>query len=294
MAFQQILAAVKISRVFASIAAAALIVATLVGVSAPAAATVAADPAATTYSTAGYPNAATTGVPAGTVLTPQGGVTVTTPGAVLDARDIRGGVVIAAPNVVIKRSKIHGNKTGYGIYVRSGSVTIYDSEIYDFHNGIGFNNWKAYRVELRNLTQDGAKLGNNVLLQDSWCHEMTPEPGAHADCTQMQSGVVNMTVRHNTIDPRNASGHFGNAAVFIKPDFGPSTEGPVTIDNNLLAGGNYTMFVVDGGKGFKVRKIYVTNNHFVRNSYRYGAKRVNLPIIQSGNVWHDTGAPITL
>ena len=46
--------------------------------------------------TGDWPNASNTGVPAGTVLTPSGGMTITTAGAVIDSRDISGSVVVNA------------------------------------------------------------------------------------------------------------------------------------------------------------------------------------------------------
>ena len=240
------------------------------------------------------PDAANTGVPAGTTLTPTGGMTITKDNTVIDAKDISGPVYVEAKNVTIKRSKIHGNGSDdYGVHVRSGSLVIEDSEIYGFANGIGFNNWAALRVNIHGMTDDGAKLGNNVTLQDSWIHDMTPGAGAHADGAQMQNGVRNLVVRHNTIDMVNGR-QLGNAALFIAPDLGPSTSGPVLITDNWLNGGNYTLYCVDGNNGqYFVNNITITNNRFGRQS-NYGPSTVNVPITQSGNVWADTGSSIRL
>ena len=56
-----------------------------------------------------YPDANCTGVPAGTTLTPSGGLTITTAGTVIDGRDITGQVVVNAPNVTIRNSRIRSN-----------------------------------------------------------------------------------------------------------------------------------------------------------------------------------------
>ena len=56
-----------------------------------------------------FPDASNTGVPAGTVLTPSGGLTITTAGAVINAREITGQVVVNAPNVTIRNSRIRSN-----------------------------------------------------------------------------------------------------------------------------------------------------------------------------------------
>ena len=60
----------------------------------------------------------------------------------------------------------------------------------------------------------------------------------------MQDGITNLVVRHNTIDVGVGAGV--NSALFICPTFGPSTAGPILIENNYLSGGGYTIFVVDG------------------------------------------------
>lgn len=242
-----------------------------------------------------FPGPATTGVPPGTVLTQTAGHVVTTAGAVLDELDIAGTVVIDAPDVTINRSRIRGQGDGYGILVRSGDVTIYDSEIYNFENGIAFDNWRAYRVDLHHLTQDGVKLGSNVILADSWIHDLTPERGAHADGAQMQNGIVNTVVRHNTIDSRSPNGGYGNAALFLVPTLGPNGAGPLIVADNLLAGGNYTLFCLFGGsRRYQVRNISIVGNRFVQDSSRYGAAYTNMAFVQVQNVWHQTGLPVLL
>ena len=62
-------------------------------------------PASTTCPLPAYPDAGCTGVPAGTVLTPSGGLTITTAGTVIDGRDITGQVVVNAPNVTIRNTR---------------------------------------------------------------------------------------------------------------------------------------------------------------------------------------------
>ncbi len=121
------------------------------------------------------PGPGNTGVPAGTSLTPSGGLRITQPNTVVDAKDITGSVSIEASNVTIRNSTIHGSPTDdYGVLVRSGSVTIVDSEISGFSNGIAGNGWTATRVDLHGLADDGVKLDDDVTLQDSWIHDMAP------------------------------------------------------------------------------------------------------------------------
>jgi hypothetical protein len=250
-------------------------------------------PAATPSGT--KPGPASTGVPAGTALTPvSGGLRITTANTVVNALDVSGPVVVDASNVTIRNSKIHGDTSDwFGVNVVSGSVTIEDSEIWGFHNGISFDNWKATRVNVHGMTDDGVKLGSNVTLSDSWIHDMTPEAGAHADGGQIQSGVSNVVVRHNVIDMASA-GDAANAALFLAPDQGPSTPGPVTIDGNWLDGGNFTLFCVDGNNGqYFIKNISIVSNRFGSN-HNFGPSRVNVPITQRGNVLDQTGATLGL
>lgn len=244
----------------------------------------------TTTPAGGKPGPANTGVPAGTVLTPTGSLTVTADNTVIDGRDVTGTVEVRAANVTIRNTRIRGSGP-YCVYVQSGSARVEDSEISGCDNGIAFDNWTAERVELSGLSDDGVKLGSNVTLRDSWIHGMTPSAGAHADGGQVQGGVRNTLVDHNTID-MGASG--SNAALFLAPDLGPSTDGPLTVTRNWLNGGNYILYCVDGNNGqYFIGNITISDNRFGR-TFNYGPANVNVPITQSGNVWDDTGAALSL
>lgn len=233
-----------------------------------------------------------TGVPAGTRLAVvNGGMVITTDDAVVNAKDIRGPVVIDANRVTIQNSKVHGTSQDYGVLVRSGSVHIRDSEIWGFRNGIAFDNWAATRVNLHGMSEDGVKLGSNVTLVDSWIHGMTPEAGAHADGGQMQGGSANVMVSHNNIDMAHGS-VMGNSALFLAPDLGPSSDGPVTVKNNWLNGGNFTLFCVDGDNGqYFVQNISILSNRFGPDM-NYGQVRVNVPVTARGNVVDRTDLPL--
>lgn len=255
--------------------------------------TATASPSPTAPATGDRPGPSTTGVPDGTALTPSGAITVTTPGAVISGLDVDGAITVSAPGVVVKNSRISG--TGYyGIRVASGDVTIEDSEILGFQNAISGNSWTGRRLDIHSTTQDGVKLGSHVLLEDSWIHDLTPEPGAHADGGQVQSGVDDVVVRHNVIDASNARlGTFGNSALIVKPDMGSSSDGPVVIEDNWLNGGNYTLFVVPGSTGNIIREVDVLGNRF-GSTHRYGAAEIGMPVNASGNVWDADGSPLSI
>lgn len=242
---------------------------------------------------AAWPGRDDTGVPAGVTLHPMGSLVVKEQGAVVDGASIAGSVIVEAPDVVIRNSRISGTGRGNGVTVRSGSLTITDSQIVDFENGIVGNSVTARRVEIVGMTGDGIKLGSDVLIADSWIHGFNPAEGAHCDGMQMQSGERGVTVRHNTIEMFNEStGSNGNSAVFIAPDLGPDSDGPVVVTQNLLDGGNYSVFILDGRHGqYHVHNVSLTDNRFGRHS-RYGPLRISVPAAISGNTWADTGGLI--
>jgi hypothetical protein len=229
------------------------------------------------------------GLPAGTVLHTIAGSVITQAGTVITGADIQGQVVIAADNVVIQRSRVSG-QGDLGIYVRSGSLTVTDTTVTGFDNSIGGDNYTATRVEVTKANYDGFKIGNDVTIQDSWCHDLVVVPGAHSDCGQVQSGVVNVMIRRNWFD----AGTNANSGLFLAPDLGPSSAGPLVVENNVLGGGNYVLQCVDGADGrYFISNITIRGNHFLRDSW-YGPIRFNVLILFSGNVYQDTGLPILL
>jgi hypothetical protein len=238
------------------------------------------------------PGPSNTGVPVGTVLTPYTGPhTITTAGTVIDSKDITGSLSIQAKNVTIRNSKIHDDLSATaGINVEdNGSATITDSEIYNFQVGIVYSNWTAIRINMHDITFDGMKMSSNARLQDSWIHGPKPSSDSHWDGVQVQNGVVNTVITGNFID---ASGPGTNSALFLCPDIGPSTNGPLTVTGNWLDGGNYTVFILDGANGkYFISNISVTNNRF-GHAAQYGPTDINVPVTWTGNVWDDTGAPL--
>jgi len=238
------------------------------------------------------PGPSNTGVPDGTTLTAYTGpTTITTAGTVIDGKDVSSALRIEAKNVVIRNSKIHGSDAIGIDTTDSGGLTISDSEVYDFETGLVYSNFTAVRLDLHDLSYDGVKLSSNATVRDSWIHAPKPTPDAHWDGIQVQNGVVNTLIQGNNIDP---SGADTNSALFLCPDLGPTTAGPLTVTGNWLNGGNFTVNVLDGNNGqYFIRDIRVTNNRFGPD-HKYGYSNVNVPITQSGNVVDATGAPLAL
>lgn len=243
-------------------------------------------------STNGWPGADTTGVPAGVNLTARGNYTVSTAGAIVQNLAVTGAVMVNAPNVTIRSCRFTGNGERSAIVCggNHGGLKIEDCEVRGNYVDAAIigGDWSMTRTEITGLPADGIKMGSNTTVTDCWLHDFKPGAGAHADGIQIQDGVTNAVIRHNAINTGTGSGH--NAALFICPDFGPTTNGPVTIENNLLGGGGFTVYVVDGNNGqYYIRTINVVGNRWQRGA-QYGPARVNVSTTWRDNGFIDGGA----
>ena len=229
------------------------------------------------------PPSGSVGVPPGTVLKAVSAPTVTVAGTVIDSWDMTGCLDIRAKNVTVRRSRIRGSGP-CAVWVRDGgSVVIEDSEIIGGENGIGFGSYILRRTWVHGQYGDGLKLGSETLVEDCVVDGLKPAAGAHADGGQVQFGVTDLVVRRSTFDVSDCD---GNAALFIAPDLGPSTAGPVLIEGNTLRGGNYTLYCVDGNNGqYVVSNITIRGNVISRG--QYGTHNVNVPVTWTGNTTPD-------
>ncbi len=150
-----------------------------------------------TPTNAAWPNETNTGVPAGTALTPYSGpTTITTPGTVIDAKQIGGSLEIRAAGVTVSRSSISGTVT----VADGGSLTITDTYIdAGDREGTGLEpqNYTATRVHVVGGNRS-MYCADNCTIRDSYVHgQMTDESGVmHESGIRMEQ---NTTLIHNTI-----------------------------------------------------------------------------------------------
>jgi hypothetical protein len=238
----------------------------------------------------GFPDATTTGVPAGVALTPSGDLTINTPGVVIEGLDIQGMVTINANNVTLKNSKVAAG--GWAVInITSGKrgVVIQDCEI----NGLsaeGVRGISGQGTFLRNNihhTEDGIYLtGSDIsftLIQDNYIHDLQSNwSGPHYDGIATDGHVSNVTIRHNTV----INSHSQTSAVMLSNYFGSVMN--VTVDNNWLEGGGYTVYSDGQFNGGTISGVSFTNNYLVKGQYGYVSIRNNTPVWQ-GNVDGKTG-----
>jgi hypothetical protein len=228
----------------------------------------------------GFPNASNTGVPAGTTLTASGALTINTAGAVVDAREITGAVVVNAPNVTIRRSRIRSNAFR-AIENNSTGLVVEDSEILNrpvsgqpnCHNAIGWGAFTVRRSEIAGC-ENAADLGEgNATLVDNYIHDLdTTGPsavfgdGPHTDGIQIGQGASNLVIRHNWIDPTAGSGATSGIIMYTGSGTPNSS---VWIEDNYIdgRGASYAIYAPRS----QTHDVYINRNQMLRGVYGYTA-----------------------
>ena len=153
-------------------------------------------------------------------------MTISTPGTVIDGKDIRGCVRVTAANVTIRRSKI--SCTGCYVVLQqitTGTLTVEDSELTCQSSGgtaMGYNNFVARRLNIYGC-ENGFDVDNSAVITDNWIHITAPD---HSDGVQLNAGS-RITIQHNTI-----TNTAGTSAIIAHPD----GNSDVLVQDNLLAG----------------------------------------------------------
>jgi chitodextrinase len=247
----------------------------------------------------GYPDASTTG-PTGALTESTGNITISTPGAVLENRKINGCVTVNAANVTIRNSEIRCDGASV-VWSGSTGLVVENTVIECGHRpgttGLTPGNYTVRRSELFGC-ENILWAQSNVVIEDSYIHDPIPcctwpAPTPHTDSIQVPAGGNNIRIEHNRVYGGYINqSDFGNAAITASASPGTSASNMI-VNNNLLAGGGYTLYCPGADGGFTW-----TNNRFSRiyrstvggfgPVYHTCAQHTN-----SGNVYDDTGAPIT-
>jgi len=220
---------------------------------------------ATTSTTTIWPDATSTGVSSGVTLTPHNGdLVINTPGTVVSGLDIQGTVYINASNVTLVNCQVTAaNYVQVKIAQDAIGVTVQNCTI----NGVGtgndgssgiagsgnFLNNNIYNVE-NGISVDKAGTAP-TLIQGNYIHDLLASGSPHYDGIQIDGGLSNITIEHNTI----INGHNQTSAIMVDNYYGPVSN--VSVNNNLLVGGGYTVY--DDGQfgGGAITGVSFTNNH---------------------------------
>lgn len=232
---------------------------------------------------AGFPDATNTGVSDGTKLTPYDGpMTITTPGTVIEGKEINGPIVVAAEDVVIKDCSIRFNSF-WGIDAENAkNITVQNCDIVgpgtsgDSNSGIlgsgTFTGNNISGVENGITLTDGSSTVRGNFIHDLADGGNDP----HYDGISVQGRQDGVLIENNTIAGRDTSD------VFIKNDFGAIND--VTVHHNLLIGEpGYNVYVDGRADGGAITGVSITDNYVQEGFYgTYSVDEASPKI--SGNV----------
>ncbi len=214
---------------------------------------------------AAYPDASTTGVRDGVTLSPSGSITVTQDGAVVEGLDITGRIDVRADDVTIRNVRVSSSAShlirNHGKNLLVEDVTLVGQQ--PCSAGIAFTNYTARRVDVSGCA-DGMKANGNVVIEDSYIHDLRKWPGTHNDGIQ-STGGSNMVIRNNTIE-----GAFRDSVSAIKFTSEFNHLSDVTIEGNKFFGGNYTIYLTKKPGMRAPTDIRIADNVFVRDSAKWG------------------------
>lgn len=160
------------------------------------------------------------------------------------------------------------------------------------------------RTESRNWTirnndisggEDGFKPGGTGhVIEANWIHDLATgaklSSGAarHADGLQLQGGNFGLSIRCNFID---SSADGANAAIIIKPDLGDIAA--VTVSENAMAGGAYTLYSIVAGTDYPMTDVTVGDNIFFAGTGFYGPVAIDNDATTFTNNVTEDAEPVT-
>lgn len=227
----------------------------------------------------GYPDPAygNVGVPAGTQLTSSGSITVTTPGAVIDGLDVTGYITISANNVMIKNTRVTANGGGCGTSSTCGNANIRLSGNYtatishvelttDSGTTVehGIRNSYGGTINVDHVYQHGNVDAlcwcGNANLRDNYSIIHLAIANDHLENLYLDDHTL--TATHNTFlnnQPQTAN-VFGNT----NNGSGGSCSNHLTVSDNLLAGGGYSIYPCGNASQAGSSVVTITGNRFAR------------------------------
>ena len=227
-------------------------------------------PAAAASPSGGWPDLSNTGSPPDAKLAPSKALNIDSDGAVVEALDIDGAVNINANNVTLRNCRIRA-ATFSVVRIKAGAsgVTVKNCEI----DGVGSNNDGS-----NGIFGSGAFIGNNIhhvengvaitqgsastIIENNYIHDLLASGSPHYDAIQIDGDISNVRIRHNTVvNPWTSV-----SAIMIDNYFGPIAD--ILVENNILVGGGFTIYVDARFNDSAVSNVRIVDNHM--GSGRWG------------------------
>lgn len=163
------------------------------------------------------------------------------------------------------------------------SLTLEDSEVAGSEYCIAGYSFTILRSEMTGCAHEVQATGPGITILNSWLHGSVGTADAHTDVIQSvrAGGIV---LRGNTWELGSPPGAF--ATISLMDDSGCGN----VIDGNWIHGQGWWLIGVQTASGCSTQ---VTNNRLGRD-VAGGSCYCVTPVVQSGNVWDDTGEPVTI
>lgn len=219
--------------------------------------------------------------------------------AVVSDLVVSGCIEIYADGIVVKNVRVNVDGDGWAIGVHGNSgVVVEDSTLAPATPG------RQMQVGVKDITGSSTitVLRSDIsgwstgiqssagLVQDNYVHSPVFLPGDHTNGFTDNGGRDNgtMVVRHNTF----LNSKDQTDAISLFEDFGRIQN--VTVDNNLVAGGSYSVYAGHNDGGPTTNHVVVTNNHFSTRYSPAGGEfgpaccfDHGVGNVWTGNVWDD-------
>jgi hypothetical protein len=246
-----------------------------------------------------WPNATNTGVPANVSLTASGSLTIDEDGKVVEGLDLRGSITVKASDVVIRDCKLTNDATAIrfdqGTNLLVERVTLVGSSAKTLDGAIqASGDITVRRVQISGFGEGIDVYGAGGLIQDNLMINMANADGKLMDGIEAWE-AKHLVIRHNLIEMPD-----GNSVIKLPLDVPVPGGDDVLIENNLLAGGGYTVY---GGYDPPNQNPSYTHVRFIANRFStkfgpkcgfYGPGAFIESDLSHDNVWHETGAPLKL
>jgi hypothetical protein len=254
-----------------------------------------------------FPGGHNTGVRPGSAQTVHlGDLVVDQPGTVVSGLLVVGRIIVAAPGVAIRNTRVVARLAGGSgaapcrcailqsreapdllvedTEIAGGTAEPMEYGIAGERSGLTVRRAHVYGVQI------GISVSSDSIVEDSYIHDLV-ELGQGPSGVYTTGGDRNVVVRRNTILNPNSSG----AAIMFRVDTGVMAH--VLIEGNLLGGGEHAIYPGIGKYGYDVR---VVGNRFSRGFFPdsglagpvFGWNRQAPGNLWQDNVWHDSGQPV--
>jgi thrombospondin type 3 repeat protein len=227
--------------------------------------------------TCGFPDETNTGIPAGTALSPSGSITASTPGQVIDGRDVTGTINIVANNVTVQNTRVTLTGTGCGPTSTCGN---YEIRINEGVSGTVIKN-SELRVAAGTTCEHDIRNTSGPSLQIIGVYIHGCDSNLYGGGTMTDSyGVAKLDISNDHVeniyfnDTSFTSIHntllnpiSQTAVIFGNSNGGTATTNctnQLTVTNSLIVGGGYTLYPCAHAAQAGSSTINVQNNHFGR------------------------------